>query len=257
MSQQQLDELKEFHRLLDLALVNIVERWWRDKEARFPERMPLERHEEEVLQEGHHRVCEINARFSFNAYMHTAYGQQAHMDMDDAVNPRTKPVVHPQTIFKSLFSLFDPYRPLHLLNDAEDSGDLHLFIAYLHKTTGVRPRIIKPSQLRLLDDPSSPTGYALYSTCPPDAKSSNPTSQTTAKHTLTTPTIVNPTPDCSAPGKDPNSNPRSEPLEPITQLALEAQQHELHLPPLLLRTLSLHSFNDLRTIYLVHDKRML
>lgn len=32
------------------AINDIVPRWWRDKEAKFSERMPLEKDEEELLQ---------------------------------------------------------------------------------------------------------------------------------------------------------------------------------------------------------------
>ena len=46
---RQLDDLETLHSLLNSAIINIVERWWTDAEARFPERMPLEAHEEDVL----------------------------------------------------------------------------------------------------------------------------------------------------------------------------------------------------------------
>lgn len=45
--QQQLEEL---HGALTTAITDIVERWWTDDEARFPERMPLEKQEAELLQ---------------------------------------------------------------------------------------------------------------------------------------------------------------------------------------------------------------
>ena len=59
-----------------------------------------------------HRICEINGRFAFNGFLHTAYGQQAHMDMDNKSNPLTTPVVRPSKasttclgpVFKSSFS---------------------------------------------------------------------------------------------------------------------------------------------------------
>ena len=49
-----VSSLEIVHRLLSTAITDIVERWWTDPEARFPHRMPLEHHEEEVL-----RVCKI------------------------------------------------------------------------------------------------------------------------------------------------------------------------------------------------------
>ena len=45
----QLWRLEKVHGLLSSAITNIVERWWTDVEARFPERMPLEKAEEETL----------------------------------------------------------------------------------------------------------------------------------------------------------------------------------------------------------------
>ena len=45
--QQQLDEL---HEALTTAIIDIVRRWWTDRDARFPERMPLKREEEDLLQ---------------------------------------------------------------------------------------------------------------------------------------------------------------------------------------------------------------
>lgn len=47
--QLQLVKIEEIHRILSSAITNIVERWWIDEEAQFPQRMPLEKHEEEVL----------------------------------------------------------------------------------------------------------------------------------------------------------------------------------------------------------------
>ena len=56
-------------------------------------------------------------------------------------------------------------------------------------------------------------------------------------------------------GQDMNGN---EKLEAIHQVGLELCQHELAaLSPAMLREIALRCFNDLRTVYLVHDKRML
>jgi hypothetical protein len=50
LTQRFLQEIKDFNEVLVLAIANIVERWWEDAEADFPSRMPLECHEEAVLQ---------------------------------------------------------------------------------------------------------------------------------------------------------------------------------------------------------------
>ena len=134
--------VEELHTLLTSAITNIVERWWIDKEARFPERMPLESYEEDILRvspdissestthsepsqwmasqsramiapfrecqgswrpdflleglTGEYRVCEINGRFAFNGYLHTAFGQQAYIDMDRKTDPLAVPAVEPK-----------------------------------------------------------------------------------------------------------------------------------------------------------------
>lgn len=43
------EQLKELHLAIDLAIEDIVDRWWADEEAQFPRRMPLEPEEEELL----------------------------------------------------------------------------------------------------------------------------------------------------------------------------------------------------------------
>lgn len=56
VSDRFLKNLRQFHECLAIALTNIVERWFTDKEASFPLRMPLERHEEDLLQVCYHLV---------------------------------------------------------------------------------------------------------------------------------------------------------------------------------------------------------
>ena len=60
---------------------------------------------------------------------------------------------------------------------------------------------------------------------------------------------------CCVAAENPNDG---EGLERIHQIGLELHQHELRaLSQALLRELALRCFNDFRTIFLVHDKRML
>jgi hypothetical protein len=42
--------LQDLHEALTAAITDIVERWWADEDAGFPERMPLETSEEDLLQ---------------------------------------------------------------------------------------------------------------------------------------------------------------------------------------------------------------
>lgn len=52
VSESRLHDLETLHTLLTIAITNIVERWWTDADARFPQRMPLEEYEEDLL-----KVC--------------------------------------------------------------------------------------------------------------------------------------------------------------------------------------------------------
>lgn len=121
-------------------------------------------------------------------------------------------------------SLFNPDLPLHLLKGVEKGIDIHMFQHYLETQLGIRPRLITPSDLRLRPDPTSTTGYKL----------------------------------CCVVRNDEAAEKDEESFEDISQVGLELHQHELvALDDEILRHLSLSCFNDLRTILLVHDKRML
>lgn len=104
-----------------------------------------------------------------------------------------------------------------------------MFAAWAEEHLGIRPRFITPHDLRLMPDPTAKTGYKLC--CVAD------------------PMYV----DTSA-----FKNDAREPLEEIHQVGLELYQREFRLlKPEMQRQLSLRCFNDIRTILLVHDKRML
>ena len=49
LSTQFPEDIRKFHEALDLAITNVVDRWWTDKDADLPSRMPLEPREEELL----------------------------------------------------------------------------------------------------------------------------------------------------------------------------------------------------------------
>jgi hypothetical protein len=55
-------QLKMLHGALSTALTDIVERWWTDKDARFPDRMPLLEKEEDIL-----KVCTAAVIFNYGA----------------------------------------------------------------------------------------------------------------------------------------------------------------------------------------------
>lgn len=129
-----------------------------------------------------------------------------------------------------LFTLFRRDRPLHLLKGKEPGVDFYMFIEAVRRRTGLAPRVIGPLDLRLMINEKRKTGYMLCAL--------------SKGHTCNAaPVFV--TED-------------GELVEEIFQVGLELHQHELvGLPLDMLRELSTLCFNDLRTIFLVHDKRML
>ncbi|KAK3898125.1 Clavaminate synthase [Staphylotrichum tortipilum] len=284
MAQHHQHQLEELHRALTLAITDVVERWWTDEAARLPQRMPLLKEEEELLQwmEGQvphnlpefrnvlgswrpdflmtegpkgglypsaetYCLTEINARFSFNGFMHEAYGQQGLLNL--GIEERgLSGATDPAKVVRGLCNLFRPDLPLHLLKGAERGIDIHMFVNFLETRLGLRPHIITPEDLRLVPDEDAPMGHRLcclvprenfsFDSSPVSSPGSSPASSSAA---LTGPMSFN-----------------GELVEEIHQLGLEVHQWELlSLPMDMLRAISLRCFNDLRTVLLVHDKRML
>jgi hypothetical protein len=106
-----------------------------------------------------------------------------------------------------------------------------MFIDAVWRRFGIKPRLITPSELRLYPDMRSKSGYRLC---------------------------------CVIKGQDDPGNSwkftakNGEIWEEIHQVGLELHQRELiPLDPEILRQISLRCFNDMRTVLLVHDKRML
>lgn len=99
----------------------------------------------------------------------------------------------------------------------------------LRERAGVSARVITPSDLRLIPDHTSPTGYSLYAVC--------------RKPQLGTTVCQDPTHDN---------------LEPVRQIGLYLYQDEFRRLSLeMLQHIALWCVNDIRTILLVADKRIL
>ncbi|KAF7349294.1 hypothetical protein MSAN_01718900 [Mycena sanguinolenta] len=137
--------VRAIHEALVLGIASIVERWWTDSAADFPQRMPLEPGEEALLQwldtvhpdilppyrmgswrpdflvesvtdpttpsgiREQFRICEINSRFCWNGFLYTAHGQQAMVDMDPQANGFVV-ATDPKQFLDDLFTLFDGTR---------------------------------------------------------------------------------------------------------------------------------------------------
>lgn len=124
--------------------------------------------------------------------------------------------------------------PLHLLIGEEAGMDIHMLINASQERFGITPRLIKPSDLRLEADLQGSRGSRLCCL---------------ARRKGDSKMFPSPTTFISSNG---------EIVEEIQQVGLELHQHELFaLPRDMLRQISLCCFNDLRTVLLVHDKRML
>ncbi|SPJ75893.1 uncharacterized protein FTOL_05624 [Fusarium torulosum] len=163
--------------------------------------------EDKDSEQDNYRITEIIARYSFNGFMYLIYGQQA---LNNALPDNSTLVcaANSETVFNSLFELYNPKYPLHLLKGEEKGVDIHIFIDAARRRFGSAPRLITPDDLRILPDETSGSGYRLFCTASSDGS-------------LWTATV-------------------------IMEMQLEV-----------LRQVSLRFFNDMQTILLVHDKRML
>ncbi|KAJ6787659.1 hypothetical protein PWT90_09710 [Aphanocladium album] len=280
ITQNHRQQLIYFHGALTAAINNIVSRWWKDKDAKFPQRMPLPVKEEQLLQwideqqdlgrirdfsacqgswrpdflieEVHtkngirtenFRISEINARFPFNGSMHVYYGSSVFEDMNMGQSglraatdgaqvwfPESPSETLANTmvqIFNGFLNLFQNDKPLHLLKGEEKGIDLPMFIHAVHRHMGKQPRLITPADLRLVPDAQGNSRLCCLA--------SSVASKSEIFHT-----------------------PDGEAVEEVHQVGLELHQRELQrLDPEMWRAISLRCFNDMRTLLLVHDKRLL
>ncbi|KAJ5570103.1 uncharacterized protein N7459_009533 [Penicillium hispanicum] len=258
ITQQHQDQVRNLHEALNLAIEDIIERWWTDKDAQFSRRMPLEPEEESLLQwmnseedlfppysnrQGSwrpdfllehddtlgmevFRICEINARFCWNGYMVAAFGQ-AGLSTFDIESRGLEDAMDPEKVLRGLMGLFNHDLPLHLLKGDEYGIDIFMAIEFAKERLGIEPQLITPDALRLVPDARERTGYKLCCLAQPNAST-----------TLTAPS--------------------GETVEEIYQVGLEIHQREFRaFEPEMKRQITLRCFNDMRTILLAHDKRML
>lgn len=244
-----LDDLEYFHEAFAAALTNIVQRWFGDSTANFPSRMPLEPLEVQLLEwiyqrdeeslmpsfDGHQgnwradlllpidasgefRICEVNARFPFNAIYLTARMYEA---LAKTKPPFLETASDPTLMLDSIFAMFDPAKPIYFVRDRECNPTINMFLSYAESLTGMRPTIVHPSALRLIPDMTSGTGYTLHA-------------------------VVGSTSD------------GDKKLERIFQLGLQLFVDEYaSLAPEMRQHLALYGVNDIRSILLIHDKRIL
>ncbi|KAK0111672.1 hypothetical protein ONS95_002017 [Cadophora gregata] len=261
-----IERLELFHEALALALDSIIERWWKDSDANFPARMPLDPQTEDLLRwvdkgtiegygrpyKGHQgnlrpdflipaekschdiprfRICEINARFpiSFLHYVASSYEALAGLGWD---TPLIAPATDHKKLYDSLFELFDPKLPVHFVRETSDFPlDSPLF-GLMEERTGIRPRSVVPASLRLIPSSTSPTGFVLYCVWGVDS--------TVGKRPANLKVVD------------------GELLEEVHQVGLQLYDFELFsLDPEMVRQIAMRSVNDVRSIFIAHDKRIL
>ncbi|RHZ63466.1 uncharacterized protein CDV56_109067 [Aspergillus thermomutatus] len=250
-----LEDLKNFQDLLFVAVSNILDRWWEDREADFPRRMPLEPHEESVLKHYNERplhwrpdmllpaagdpntnlpfkICEINARSPFNSMIKSICMFQAAAASKTALPDGLELASTADSLVDSLVSLFNPDLPLHVIWHEGITDPIDAFSSFYKKRTGKIPRVIRATDLRLAPDSSSPTGRILC--CVASAASADHSNGQA---------IVSET---------------GEPLERIYQVGLQMSHRDYsELSSEVLQQLAVDGICDLRNIFLVSDKRML
>ncbi|OBT81496.1 hypothetical protein VE02_09881 [Pseudogymnoascus sp. 03VT05] len=182
------------------------------------------------------QICEINARFMFNAFFGAAFTHEA-FQRTDFESFGLKSPVDPSKVFAAFKGMFDINSPIHLLKSSEIGIDIHLLEYYLRERCGLKVQFIKPEQLRLVPNTSWGSNSTLWCAILTDKGSSEDKEDSTEWRLI---------------------SPEGEILEQVHQVALELHQSEMEsLGQDMLKDLAPLCVNNLRTIYLVHDKRML
>lgn len=165
------------------------------------------------------QVCEINSRSPINAIIHSA---RKHSMARKILGPNSiiEPAGDNQTMVVSLLGSWDLNLPIHIVR-GRDSLERSEFRFIAKKKAGSFPRLVNVSDLQLLPDSSSPTGYALY---------------------------------CN----NPEPKNKDSKLERVHQVLLTLFPEEFALlSQEMLRHLAKIAINDFRTILFVNDQRFL
>ncbi|KAJ8610078.1 hypothetical protein MRB53_038805 [Persea americana] len=125
--------------------------------------------------------------------------------------------------------MFDTSKPLYIVKDQWPGVDSWILLDHWRKYTGQEAMFIKPGDLCLVSSPDSPTGSDLYCTLPSTESESS--------------TVL--------------PSDAHDDLRPVHNVITELFQTELAALSLPLRKqLATCAINDVRSLYLAHDKRM-
>lgn len=138
-----------------------------------------------------------------------------------------------QTTKRTVFDLFDTRKPLFHIREKWPGVDSHILAREYQQRFGQPMITVKPSDLRVLPDDRSPTGYSLYYCADSSTSIDNHKQQVNG-------------------GEHEQTN-----LQKIEQCSLELFQEEYEMDPLILQQISTMCVNDFRNVFLIHDKRIL
>lgn len=104
------------------------------------------------------RLCEINARFPIN---YLSFNVNSNEALDSCTrNTPFEPATKHTAFLDGLARLFGK-TPVHFVREKAGIRSTSALFGLLQKLTGVRPRIVSPSSLRLVPDASRSTGFIL------------------------------------------------------------------------------------------------
>ncbi|KAF4975789.1 hypothetical protein FZEAL_7470 [Fusarium zealandicum] len=244
ISEPMLARLERLHLLLGRVLIDVVNRWFSDEDAGLPQRMPLDPAEEELLKwviGAEHMpdytehlgcwrsdilfgrssdglddqapfLCEINGRLPLNGIM--ACGQHSKAITRLGANKDgLAPLVSFEESYNHITDFFDTSKPLFCVREKWHAIDSRLLLPAYTERTNQPTAVVRPSDLEIRPDSSSPSGVSLWDR---------------SKNIL------------------------------MEQWVAEMLQDEwAALDPAVAHQLALTPLNDIRTILLVHDKRLL
>lgn len=176
------------------------------------------------------QMCEINARYPFNSIDLAALFYKALSSPD--IKPSFLDIpADADRLFNAIFAMFNPCLRIHFLQSrsfiASRKNVMAAFLNSAERRTGMRPQVVSPEQIRLVPDSTSRTGHALYCIT-------------------------------AVPGSASSADRDGENLERIHQVGLQLTVNEYEpLKPEIRHHLALCGVNDVRSMLLVQDKRIL
>ncbi|PTD07366.1 hypothetical protein FCULG_00006087 [Fusarium culmorum] len=236
--------LTQLHVLLGRVFVDIVDRWFTDEKARFPERMPLDPSEESLLKwiasSGHipdyrdhagcwrsdilfgqspdgmfdeaPSICEINGRLPLNGTLGISLATNGLKEIG-AAKGGLETQSDMEEAYNRLMSMFDPEKPLFTIRGDWPGADSKTLSGANVRRNRPPVEAVDPKNLEVREDKLSPTGLSLWD-------------KSTDTH--------------------------------VRQWIIEMLQEEYAtLEPAVAQQLARSPLNDLRTVFIVHDKRLL